>query len=71
MTILAASASGVGPDVWIVCLGRLREVRAGVVRCPVTRRSVAVARCFGCHRLVDASDERDRASACATGPELS
>jgi len=56
---------------WVVCLGRLREVRAGAVRCPVARRGVAVTRCRDCHRLADAWDERDRVESCATAPGLS
>jgi hypothetical protein len=56
---------------WVVCLGELREIRGGAVRCPMTRRSVAVAVCLECHCLADSWDDRDRAAPCATGPELS
>jgi hypothetical protein len=65
-----AAADDPGAE-WIVCGGRLREVRAEAVRCPVARRTVAVTRCLACRRLVDLSDERDRGAPCATLPDLS
>lgn len=72
MRPVARRTSPIGDEsAWVVCLGRLREVRAGAVRCPVARRGVAVTRCRDCHRLADAWDERDRAESCGTAPRLS
>lgn len=70
LTLPRPAAIGDPASPWVVCLGELRDVRHGTIRCPLRGALVSLDRCLDCHHLADVSDERDRAAPCAMGLEL-
>ncbi|HEX9634901.1 MAG TPA: hypothetical protein VGB34_05380 [Candidatus Limnocylindria bacterium] len=53
---------------WIVCRGAERDVRDGVVRCPL-KGNIDVAHCMECHLLETLAAERDRSLECRADEE--
>lgn len=67
MTADARPARLAEAERWVACLGRVHDVRAGRVGCPLLGRAVSLRECLDCHLLLTVADEREGWTACAIG----